>query len=333
MDLSDRKRRVLKEIVEQHICSAAPVGSKALLDQFPVSSATLRADMHDLEKQGLLEQPHTSSGRVPTAEGYRLYVSQLMDRALPTPEDARLIEQSLRAPPDDLAQAAAKLTSRVTALPGFAQLSPQTASTVSRFDLLHLDDHSFIIVLLLSDKSVHNRLVTLPGFVRKETLMRLEGLLNAGFTDLPESDITAGQIAVTERVSADVSGITAAIVGFMLEILAAKGVRSTHLSGAEALWQHPEYRDPDKAQKLLDFLSGEDVLSHTAPNRQGIQMIIGAEDVSDALKDASVVLAKYQLGDGMYGLIGVAGPTRMDYAGVAAKLEFIASSLKRQLMN
>ena len=336
MELSSRKKQILKAVVEDYIDSAEPVSSKALQGRadLGVSSATIRNEMNDLEQMGLLEQPHTSAGRTPTAQGYRIYVNELMGRGDVSSVEAETIEGKFRRP-DALEQVvsdASKLTSQITALPSYAMQTVSLEVTAQRFELVHVDDRTFIIVVLLSNKSVQNRLVTLPTVTRSEQLMRLSALFNASFTGKPESEMTPELITATERAAGDVTGVTAVIAGFVMEILLKSRVQHTVVSGTSSLLEHPEFQDVEKARRVLGYLSNEqELLRLPAPDSDGVKILIGPENVAEALRDSSVVVAKYDAGDNLQGIIGVVGPTRMDYAKVAAKLSYIAGGLAKVL--
>ena len=336
MELSARKKQILKAVVEDYVASAEPVSSKALMGRqdFNVSSATIRNEMHDLEELGLLEQPHTSAGRTPTALGYRIYVNELMGRGdVPKDEAAVISEQFKRSDEfEKVVSEASRLTSQITALPSYAMQTVAAEVTAQRFELVHVDDHSFIIVVLLSNRSVQNRLVTLPTATKPELLTKLAALFNASFTNKPEREMTAELIAATERAAGDTLGLVAVIAGFVIEILMKTQVQHTVVSGTSNLLEHPEFQDVEKARRVLGYLSNEqELLRLPAPDADGVKILIGPENVAEALRDSSIVVAKYDAGDNMQGIIGVVGPTRMDYAKVAARLSYIAGGLAKAL--
>ena len=337
MELSPRKKLILKAVIEDYVQSAEPVSSKALMGRLSlgVSSATIRNEMSELVELGLLEQPHTSAGRTPTTLGYRVYVNELMGQSDVSQEEARVIGQTLRpstADFDKMVSDASRITSEITSLPSYAMQTAQLEVTAQRFELVHIDAHSFIIVVLLSNKSVQNRLVTLPTATKPELLTKLAALFNASFTGKFERDISAELIAATERAAGDTAGITAVIAGFVIEVLLTSASSHTVVSGASSLLGQPEFQDVERARRVLGYLSDEqELLRLPAPDEGGIKILIGTENVAEALRDSSVVVAKYDAGDNLQGIIGVLGPTRMDYAKVAARLSYIASGLSNIL--
>ena len=165
MELTERKKKVLRSVVDLYIRTAEPVGSKAIteLPDMKYSSATIRNEMAELTAMGYLEQPHTSAGRIPSPGGYRVYVNELMEHKDLTAEETQAITQSLtgRHQRGELMTDASRLASQLTNYPAVT-LTASAGVTIRRFDLIYLDANSFIIVLLLSDDTVKNKLVHLP---------------------------------------------------------------------------------------------------------------------------------------------------------------------------
>lgn len=334
MTLSDRKKKILRAVVEKYVDTAEPVGSKTIASEcgLSVSPATVRNDMAELESLGLLEHPHTSSGRVPTSQGYRVYVNELMTEHRLSSEDTDTINRALRNKVQQLDKVladAGKLTSQLTNYPAYALAVASAQPTISRFDLIHVDQNTFIIVVMLNNNTVKNKLVRLPITVSAETLIKLSTIFNASFTGIPEENMTAALISATERAAGDTSGLVAVIAAFAIEILMSAKSRETFITGASHLFEHPEFRDVDKAHKVLSYLSDDlELLKLPAPETAGgAKITIGPENLAEELKDSSVVVAKYDAGDNMQGIIGVVGPTRMDYSKVAARLSYIANGL------
>ena len=337
MEISDRKKKILAAVIEEYITTAEPVGSKIIAQNsgLNISSATIRNEMADLEALGFLEQPHTSSGRVPSAQGYRLYVNQLMHQHKLTLEETEAINNSLNLKMkqlDHIISDVGQLTSRLTNYPAYALAAP-TMSTITRFDLIQIDPSSFIIVVLLNNHAVKNKLVQLPFEVDADLLQKLSAMFNASFTGLTEDKITSVLINSVERASGDCQGLTAIISSFAIEVLSDTSAGEAFVAGASHLLRQPEFRDPDKAHQLMSYLSDEAKLLNLSGMdvNQDVQVLIGPENLAEELKDSSVIMASYNAGDNMRGLIGVVGPTRMDYSKVAAKLSYIANGLSRIL--
>lgn len=334
MELSDRKKRILRTVVDRFIQTAEPVGSKAVAEScgFQVSSATIRNEMAALEQMGLLEQPHTSAGRIPTPLGYRVYVNELMEQQRLSLEETEMINRVLRSKVqqlDRIISEAGKLTSQLTNYPAYALTAKVKECTVERFAIVTIDAHTFILVAMLSDDSVKNKLVRLHYEIRADQLTRLGSVLNARFTGIGERDITPELIVSAERSIDDSLGLVAIAVGFTIEILTASRAHDSFLTGTSHLLDLPEFKDTDKAQKIIRYLSDDaELLKLPAPDAAGSARItIGPENLAEELKDSSVVVARYNVGDDMQGIIGVVGPTRMDYTQVSSKLAYIAQGL------
>ena len=336
MELTERKKKVLRSVVDLYIRTAEPVGSKAIteLPDMNYSSATIRNEMADLTTMGYLEQPHTSAGRVPSPAGYRLYVDELMmDYRLTMDEthsiNAAIEEKMQRV--DRMVEKVAKLVSQATDLPAISLASRRGGATVKRFDLILAGAGSFILVLMLSNDEVLNKLIKLPLNVEETDLKVLSALLNATMTQMEPEDYTAELLDRVMRSAGAASSLVPVIVEFTTDALRRQGSTNMAVAGQMRLLGQPEYRDVDKAQRVLTSLD-EDTLSNLPAvlrSENGTQVLVGPENVAQELKDTSVVMTKFDIGDGMHGMIGVVGPTRMDYAKVTARLSYFAESLSK----
>lgn len=337
MEISDRKKKILTAVIDAYIATAEPVGSKAIAESgvLDISSATIRNEMAELTAMGYLEQPHTSAGRVPSPKGYRLYVNELMERQRLSMEETDAINQSMHLKIqqlDRLMNDVGKLASSLTQYPVVAFAAP-VAATIIRYDLIYVDVNTFIVVVMLSDKAVHNKLIHLPFSVEQGMVQRLASVFNTSFIGITENEITPDLIDSAERACGDTMGLVSVISAFAIETLKEATAGEAVFSGASHLLRQPEFRDPDKAHEIMNYLSDSEHLLGL-PKGSGssdIEVIIGPENVAAELKDSSVVIARYDAGDNMQGIIGVVGPTRMDYSGVAAKLSYIAAGLSRLL--
>ena len=338
MELSERKRMILKAVVDNYIETAEPVGSKVIAEQcgLGISSATVRNEMAELEKMGYLEQPHTSAGRVPSPLGYRFYVNELMQKHRLTMEETEEINSALKQKVqqlDGLISDAGRIAANITSLPAYALREAVHQITASRFDLIYVDDHTFIIVIMLSNNTVRNKLVKIPAFVDQQMLTKLSTVFNAGFTGLTEDGITPSLISATELSSGDNIGLVSVISGFLIQTLSEFRSSEAYVAGTSYLLRHPEFQDVGKAQRVLSFLTdGSDLKGLPVPEiGSDISITIGPENLAEELKDSSVIVAKYDAGNNMQGIIGVVGPTRMDYSSVAARLAYIADGISKML--
>ena len=336
MEMTERKKKVLRSVVDLYIRTAEPVGSKAIteLPDMKYSSATIRNEMADLTAMGYLEQPHTSAGRIPSAAGYRLYVDELMaDYRLSIDETKSIntaIEEKMQRV-DKLVEKVAKLVSQATDLPAISMASRSGDATVKRFELIRAGTGSFILVVMLSNDEVVNKLIKLPLNVEENDLKLLSALLNATMTELSAEEFTAGLLERVMRSAGAAASLVPVIVEFTAETLRRSGSSNMVVAGHSRLLGLPEYRDVDKAQKVMTSLDEETLsnLPAVMQNANGTKVIVGPENISEELKDTSVVMTKFDIGDGLQGMIGVVGPTRMDYAKVTARLSYFAESLSK----
>ena len=336
MEMTERKKKVLRSVVDLYIRTAEPVGSKAITEMpdMKYSSATIRNEMADLTTMGYLEQPHTSAGRIPSAAGYRLYVDELMaDYRLSIDETKSIntaIEEKMQRV-DKLVEKVAKLVSQATDLPAISMASRSGDATVKRFELIQAGAGSFILVVMLSNDEVVNKLIKLPLHVEENDLKVLSALLNATMTELSADEFTAGLLERVMRSAGAAASLVPVIVEFTAETLRRNGSSNMVVAGQSRLLGLPEYRDVDKAQKVMTSLDEETLsnLPAVMQNSNGTKVIVGPENISEELKDTSVVMTKFDIGDGLQGMIGVVGPTRMDYAKVTARLSYFAESLSK----
>ena len=338
MSLSNRKKMILKSIIEQHVDTAEPVGSKAVAAVLgsSVSSATVRNEMMELESLMLLEQPHTSAGRVPTAKGYRVYVNEIMGRHMLSKDDEHEISswltESVRQS-ENAVNSAGNLTSRITSYPAYATTAISGIITIARFDFLQVDAYTIIIVTLLSNDTVKNKLVHFSSPISPSFLTKIITVFNASFTNLSEERITTTLIESTERALGDRDGVVAVVAAYAIEVLCEEKIGKTHIAGTTNLLSHPEYRDVEKARRVIDYLSDNQELAKLpSPGAAGEVIVsIGVENLAAELQDASVITIRYDIAGDLQGILGVVGPTRMDYSKVAATLAYIASGLNRLL--
>ena len=334
MELTERKKQILRAIVDSYIRTAEPVGSKTIsqLPGMDFSPATIRNEMADLTTMGLLEQPHTSAGRVPSAAGYRLYVDELMQDYRLSMDETKTINQAMELKMqevDKMISQVGKLVSKMTDLPAYAVAARSSQRTVKRFDLILAEAGSFILVVMLSDNQVQNKLIRLPLDVSQEDLRLLSAVLNASLTELTADEITPELLAKVTRSAAGAASLVPVIVDYTVELLK-KTHSEVYMTGQAKLLGQPEYHDVEKAQEVLTSLD-EDVISNLPATLSSgtTQILVGPENVAKELKDSSVVITKFDIGDGMQGMIGVVGPTRMDYAKITARLSYFAENLGR----
>ena len=334
MELTARKKQILKVVTERYIDSAEPVGSKYIAEAMggSVSSATIRNELADLVEMGYLEQPHTSAGRIPSAKGYRLFVNELMEKRDVSSEEAEEINAALTGKMhelDSVIAQAGKMVSNFVNYPTYTVAAGKKGLAVRRYDLLTVDEKSFIAVVMTDDSRVKSQVIRCDLPVPGEQLSALANLLNTHFTAIPAEEMGNKLMALAGQLGAELFMPLSLTVEYATEVMDKGNHNQVFTTGQSQLFMQPEFQDLSKANDIMSLLTDQKdnlpVLDENTP----MQILIGPENVNEALRDASVVVASYDIGDNMRGLIGVVGPTRMDYAKVAARLSYFAESLTK----
>ena len=333
MELSERKKQILKAIIGDYIRTAEPVGSKALTEghALPFSSATIRNEMSELEEMGYLEKPH-SAGRIPSPRGYRLYVDELMEQPQDTGEEDPSLQSMMQTKVrelDRLIQEAGRLISSLTNYASVAVTPAMTQISIRQFEIIAVDKMNFVIVVVTDSGTVKNKMVRTIANVSKDEAELLTYVLNQTLTGLPLSHITAERFDIVRR-AAGLTALLAPVAEYIAELIEELSDQKVFLEGTNKLLRFPEYRDMHKAQVLLDYM--EDDRRHLLPATRkidGIQFFIGPENGENPLSDTSAIYAKYDIGKIGQGVIGIVGPTRMDYAKLSAQLSRFAKGLNK----
>ena len=223
------------------------------------------------------------------------------------------------------------MVSKMTNLPAVAMTAAANAPTVQRFDLIMAGTGSFILVVMTSNEAVKNKLIKLPLHCTEQDLKLLAAVLNASLTEIPAEGFTPELLQRVTRSAGPAASLVPVIVDFTTHVLQSQQKSEVYVTGQMKLLGQPEYRDVDKAQEVLASLEGETLsnLPATLADTSRTQILVGPENIAKELKDTSVVMTRFDIGDGMQGLIGVVGPTRMDYAQVTARLSYFAENLGR----
>ena len=319
---------------EDYIAAAEPVGSKALAEEMggSVSSATIRNELADLVEMGYLEQPHTSAGRVPSPKGYRLYVNELMEKREVSETEAEEINEQLKSKlsgTDSVIAKAGQMVSSIVNYPVYSVTGGRREASVKRFELIAVDEMSFIVVVMGEDNRVKSQLQRSDLPFDSQRLADVKELLNTHFTGRSADEMSARLMSLSEQLSPELFLVVSKAVEYAIGVLEQSAQRNVETAGASQILKMPEYRDVDKAHDLVTFLVDNKEELPVPDDGAPLKILIGPENVNEALKETSVVVASYDIGDGMRGLVGVVGPTRMDYATVTARLSYFADSLTR----
>jgi len=332
--LSERKKQILKAIVDAHIEGGGPVGSKYILQnqQLTCSSATIRNEMAELEELGYLEQPHASAGRVPSELGYRFYVDSLIERYAMTTNEIAQINHLLKAKMGELDQillAASNLASNLTNYTGFAVKPRAQAVSISKFDTIYLEPDHFILVAVTSSGAVKSKHIRSEQPVSQAAVARLETVLNAHLVGLSADCITLPIMMKMEtQMGADAS-IVGATVKAIYSMIGELDAGEMRVSGIDRLLQYPEYSDVGQLQELLGTLEKkEDILNLVSrTDSKDVNVVIGSESEVKVMNNSALVFKPIVQDGRTVGAIGVLGPRRMDYAKVLATLEGLSGNI------
>lgn len=339
MELSERKKQILRAVVENYIQTAEPVGSKAIVASagLKVSSATIRNEMAELEEMGWLEQPHTSAGRIPSSRGYRAYVDYLMQRyRVSEVEMARTnaFLQSRIAELERIIAEAGKLISELSGYPSLTMTPRLQGTVIERIDLMPVDGYQFVLILVTSDGLVKNRLCRTRLPLPFDLLREISDLLTSRLRDTALSEVSVHQIALLQHALGEYDFVLQPVLQVIHEAAISMENPEVILGGEGRLLEQPEFHDLDKTREFLDFLQDNEarrLVLLPAQGHEGITVTIGQEHPLDQLRDSSVVMGNYMLGDRPVGVIAILGPTRMDYRRVLGQFEYFTNGLNKLL--
>lgn len=338
--LDEREREILKSVIQAHILSGEPIGSRTIsrgigLD---LSPATIRNTMSDLEERGLLVQPHPSAGRVPTDRAYRFYVDRLMGQARVAAQQAHAIDEALLRSrgeiPELLAEASRQL-SRFSHHVGVV-LAPELRRTVvEHIEFVRLDGSRIVAILVDRAGVVHNRILEVEESFSQEELDKVGRDLSAEFggRTLPEIR-EALAVRLTEERAAYDRMLAARLELGRRAVEGDGGATELFVEGASNLLAAPEFTDIERMRGLLRALEEKgrllDLLGRVLEG-EGVQVVIGAESRVSDLSDVSLVASTYGAGGRILGTVGIVGPTRMEYARAIALVDYLARVLTRLL--
>ncbi|MFM9978107.1 MAG: heat-inducible transcriptional repressor HrcA [Sphingomonadaceae bacterium] len=337
-ELTDRARDVFRIVVESYIDSGAPVGSRTIakLSGLNLSPASIRNVMQDLEEIGLLAAPHTSAGRMPTESGLRLFVDGMMQSAEPTAEERALIEARVgeRGPVEDALAAATTALSGLSACAGLVMV-PAREVRVSQFAFVPLARGQALAVLVGDDGSVENRVVDLPGDMSPDALAQACNYMSARLTGLTLSEAQSRIYDELRSGRAALDAVSHDLVERGLAVWSRDGAQRAVLivRGAANLLDGNDLASLDRVRQLLDEIEGQEAIARlldSASEGSATKVFIGAENNLFALSGSSVIAAPYRGRDGrVVGVVGVIGPTRLNYARVVPMVDFTAATLTR----
>ena len=326
---------ILKAIIDAHVGSGEPVGSKLLANELPVnlSSATIRNVMSELEKLGYLEQPHTSAGRIPSGKGYRLYVNSLMhDYSLTSDEKAQIDSTASTqiVGLDTLLKGAAETVSRLTDYTALAVKPRMRRTLVINYKLLPMNDYGVLMVMQTSVGIVKTRFIEMGFKVSEDMSFKLESALNEHLTGVSVEDVTP---ALVQKMESELSVLAPLLIpimrAFMEEIGTLNG-GELRVEGMNKMLKYPEYSNLENVKGLLGVLEKKDYILNvvSASQNDAVNVYISPEGESEMLKGTSLVFKTVTENNLPIAAIGVIGPNRMDYPKVISTVDYLTDKIK-----
>jgi heat-inducible transcriptional repressor len=335
VDISDRKLKILSVIVKKYIENGIPVSSKAVCSglDFPISSATVRSEMSDLYRFGYLIQPHTSSGRIPSNKGYRLYVSKFISKESISSEEKNIIEGALYSHSDDpenLIEKACQILSKMTSFVSVFTTPPSSEAKVRNIQFVKTGKRNAMIVLMTTTGMIKNKLFRCQYDVNPDLINVFSNLLNEKFQGKPLQSITPESVGMISDSNNSISMLLSPIINALIDASLEAQQVSIKIEGQTNLFSVPEI-DIDDTIRLLNLLSDKNnVLSIISSMDKNLCIKIGEENDHQELKKLSIIIRKYIIGDKL-GSIILIGPTRMNYSELICKIDSIATSVEKLL--
>jgi len=337
--VNERAQHFLKALVERYIRDGQPVGSRTLAKDagLELSPATVRNVMADLEDLGLVISPHTSAGRVPTAAGYRMFVDSLLTVHPPSDEDI----EALRAPFTDIADAKAlvettsRLLSGITHLTGVVMLPRHERNLFRQIELLPLSGTRVLAILVTADGEVHNRIMTTERTYTPSELEEAGNFLNQMFTGQDLREVRQRLVDDLKRTHEHMDALLMRAMSLARQVVeAAERPDDYVIAGQTNLMEFCELSSMERLRQLFDAFNQKREILHILDRcieADGVQIFIGEESGYGLLDDCSLVTRSYRVDDQVVGVLGVIGPTRMNYQRVIPIVDITARLLAAAL--
>ena len=334
-ELSRRKKQILRSVIEAHISLGEPVGSKYLVTsaEIPFSSATIRNEMAELEAMGYLEQPHTSSGRIPTKAGYRFYVDSLMESYKLTATEIVTLNNMLKnkiGELDSILQSASKLVAALTNYPTVSVKTASDENIVSRFSYMMLGDNDFLLVMRLTDGNVKSKHIKTEFNLTESLLDTLTELLNTYVANIDPQTITLPMMMQLEKQLGDAGKLVDTAIKAVYEATVSVDDSSVRFEGVGKLLEYPEFSNVEQMKNVLKMIEDKDSIINIMKDgdEDKVNVVIGEDDEKIA-DHSAFIFRKLIVGGKVVGAIGVFGPSRMDYSKVVSTVEYLSEQITK----
>ncbi len=334
MAISDRKEKILKAVVERYIVSCEPISSSEIRDEnLPeLSSATIRNELAALEEMGYLAQPHTSAGRVPTAEAYRLYVDKLMPRKKLSSKELKLVKKYFSGKiteMDDILKKSAKLISEITDLTGVAVSHGIKDAVIENIKIVKLAEKMALVVIVTDQGVLKDGFVELEDSLPEDYFAKASGFISSCFRGYSLKEFDKPN-KIIKNITREYERLFEVIYKLIRDYAAGNMDCDVVLEGSTKLLDQPEYATVDKAKTMLELLETKDQLVPLIDSGSGVSLNIriGKDENGADMPDCAVVSASYSVGGVNIGNVGVIGPMRMNYAKVVSVLDYIGKAIE-----
>ncbi|NOX43147.1 MAG: heat-inducible transcriptional repressor HrcA [Gammaproteobacteria bacterium] len=336
-ELNDRAQHLLKALVEKYIKGGQPVGSQALARESGInlSPATIRNVLSDLESLGLVSSPHTSAGRVPTDQGYRLFVDSLLNVQPLNNDVVCQLEEKLGSDddPQDLIHRASTILSSITNLAGIVTIPKHEYIALRHIEFLPLSQKSVLVVIVINENEVHNKIINTPRAFNRSELEQAANYLNAHFAGTDIQAVKKSLINELKEAKNNADEFMTTAINMASQALNSESESKAGdyiLDGEINLMNYAEMSDLDKLRLIFEaFNKKRDVLHlfDQVIRSEGVQIFIGAESGYTVFGDCSVVTSPYKVDGKVLGVLGVIGPTRIAYDKVIPVVDVTAKLL------
>ncbi len=342
MEMNERKRKILHTIINEYVSNAEPVGSRHIAKNLDLglSSATIRNEMADLEEMGYLQQPHTSAGRIPSDQGYRFYVNELMSGYEISQKDMNLLAEAMEVKLnqlDKVIRQASVLLSQLTNYTAVLMTPEMKHGAIKTIELVPVDSTSMLIILVTNEGIMKNKRVFIPQNVKTDMIPQISSILKEKLSGLMLNEIDIGKINEIKKALGTNYEMIFSVLDFISDIVDdIQKETEIYLSGTTNIFNFPEYKDVSRAREFLEFLDDKKsvakVLSDAEDDeKQAVHIRIGKENDLDIMQNLSLVTTNYHLGGRVAGRLGIIGPTRMNYSKVVANINQISEYLDKLL--
>lgn len=338
MALNDRKIQILKAIINDYIATAEPVGSRTLAKKYDlgVSSATIRNEMSDLEDMGLIIQPHTSAGRIPSELGYRLYVDRLMNTSELTPKEQEFLHSVVSGNItriEYLMEETAKAISMLTNYTTIISEPVLKRTALKQIRLMPLDESAIMLIIVTEGNFVKNHIIRVNKAPSDEDLFSVSVKINNILKGHTLEDINEHTIMALQKELKEYSGLLKPVLKAVQKTIRSAENVHLHMSGAKNILNFPEFSDISKATEIFRAFEEKNNLVSLLEDAKSndIRILIGNEINIKEMKDCSVITTTYNMGENTKGSIGIIGPTRMNYNQVVSVLNEMVKNIESVL--